>query len=75
MASVLKMELMPKEGGDTKFADMYAAYDALDDSTKEEIANLKGVHNYATWRIWENGKPLGMTDEQIAGIPDVVRLG
>jgi taurine dioxygenase len=34
------------EGGDTLFANMYAAYDALDDATKQEIEGLWVLHDH-----------------------------
>lgn len=34
-------------GGDTEFASTYAAYDALPDTEKEEIADLRVVHRFA----------------------------
>ena len=37
---------MPERGGDTLFADMYAAYEALDESTKSQIDDLVGVHDF-----------------------------
>ena len=33
-------------GGDTLFSDMYAAYDGLDDSTRQEIDGLVAVHDF-----------------------------
>jgi len=45
MGSILVARTLPPSGGDTLFANMYAAYDALDDATKEEIADLKAVHS------------------------------
>lgn len=36
---------VPPKGGDTMWANMAAAYDALDDATKREIAGLKAVHS------------------------------
>lgn len=45
MGSILVARTLPPEGGDTIFANMYAAYDALDDETKAEIADLKAVHS------------------------------
>ena len=44
MGSVLVARDLPPEGGDTLFADMYAAYDTLDDETKAQIAGLRAVH-------------------------------
>ena len=45
MGSVLVARQLPDTGGDTWFASMYAAYDALDDATKEEISALRAVHS------------------------------
>jgi len=45
MGSILVARQLPPEGGDTLFANMYAAYETLDDETKAQIANLKAVHS------------------------------
>ena len=37
---------MPDCGGDTLFSDMYAAYDGLDQATKDEIDELQAVHDF-----------------------------
>ncbi|ABK72553.1 TauD/TfdA dioxygenase family protein [Mycolicibacterium smegmatis] len=37
---------VPPIGGDTLFADMYAAYDSLDDETKAEIDRLDAAHDF-----------------------------
>jgi taurine dioxygenase len=47
MGSILAARVLPPAGGDTLFADMVAAYRALDDETKSEIADLKAVHSNA----------------------------
>jgi taurine dioxygenase len=47
MGSILVARLLPNTGGDTLFANMYAAYDALDDETKREIEDLYAVHSNA----------------------------
>jgi taurine dioxygenase len=47
MGSILVARVLPPSGGDTLFANMYAAYDALDDETKAQIADLKAVHSNA----------------------------
>ncbi|HRD27704.1 MAG TPA: TauD/TfdA family dioxygenase [Caulobacter sp.] len=44
MGSVLVARELPPSGGDTLFADMYAAYETLDAATKAEIAGLRAVH-------------------------------
>jgi len=37
---------LPPEGGDTEFANMHLAYDALDAATKEKIARLRAIHSW-----------------------------
>jgi alpha-ketoglutarate-dependent taurine dioxygenase len=46
MGAVLHAIRVPDRGGDTLFADMYAAYDALDDATKTQIDGLMAVHDF-----------------------------
>jgi len=43
--SLLSGRIVPSEGGNTEFADMRAAYDALDDKTKAEIEGLVCEHS------------------------------
>jgi alpha-ketoglutarate-dependent 2,4-dichlorophenoxyacetate dioxygenase len=43
--SLLSARAVPLRGGGTEFADMRAAYDALDDETKTEIENLECEHS------------------------------
>jgi len=44
-ASILAAEVVPAEGGETEWADMRAAYDALDASRRERIAPLAARHS------------------------------
>src|SRR5882757_7564026 len=44
MATILYAVKNPRQGGDTEFANMHAAYDALPEEMKSRIAGLKGVH-------------------------------
>jgi taurine dioxygenase len=44
MATILYAVKNPDQGGDTEFASMYAAYDALSGDWKARIAPLKGIH-------------------------------
>ena len=44
-ASVLSARVVPSIGGGTEWADMRAAYDALDDATRERIADLSAHHS------------------------------
>ena len=43
--SLLHARVLPAKDGNTEFADMRAAYDALDDDTKEEINDLVCEHS------------------------------
>jgi alpha-ketoglutarate-dependent 2,4-dichlorophenoxyacetate dioxygenase len=45
--SLLSARIVPGSGGNTEFADMRAAYDALDDATKAEIEDLVTEHSNA----------------------------
>lgn len=43
--SMLRAITVPDVGGDTLFADMEAAYDGLDDATKERLAGATAMHD------------------------------
>lgn len=60
--SLLSARTIPSEGGNTEFADMRAAYDALDDKMKAKVEDLVCEHS----QIYSRGK-LGFTfnDEEI----------
>ena len=45
-ASLLSAHVLPPSGGETEWADMRAAYDALDPSLRERIAGLAAHHSY-----------------------------
>ncbi len=55
--SLLSARIVNKKGGNTEFADMRAAYDALDDETKAEIEPLVCEHSL----MYSRGS-LGFTD-------------
>ena len=44
-ATIIYGEVVPPEGGETHFADMYGAYDRLSDAWKQRIAGLRAIHN------------------------------
>ena len=52
-ASVLSAHVVPAHGGETEWADMRAAYDALDDAMRARIAGLSAYHSlrYSQARI------------------------
>ena len=43
-ATILKCQEAPKSGGDTGFAHLYAAYEAMPEQQKQKIANLRVIH-------------------------------
>jgi|ERR1700683_910941 len=47
MASILHLKEVPPVGGDTLFANMYAAHDALSDSMQCFLAGLTAIHDGA----------------------------
>src|SRR5262249_38991858 len=44
-ATMLYAEQIPSSGGETSFADMYSAYDALDPAERAQLAGLRAVHS------------------------------
>ena len=46
MASLLHARIVPPAGGDTAYANMAAAYEALSDDVKAQIDGLLAVHNF-----------------------------
>lgn len=67
--SLLSARSIPSAGGNTEFADMRAAYDALDDSMKAKIEDLICEHS----QIYSRGK-LGFTfNEEEIGLMKPVR--
>ena len=55
--SLLRAVEVPSTGGDTEWADMRAAWDALDAADREGLDGLVAVHSYA----WSQGR-IGGTD-------------
>jgi taurine dioxygenase len=75
LGSLLYALEVPPEGGDTLFADMYAAYETLDDETKLRVENLEVIHRYGDRyqmmaSVDKDRPPL--TPKQLAEVPDVV---
>jgi alpha-ketoglutarate-dependent taurine dioxygenase len=46
MGAILHAIAVPPIGGDTLFSDMYAAYDSLDQQTRDEIEQLDAIHDF-----------------------------
>ena len=61
-ASVLSAQVVPSAGGETAWADMRAAYDALDEDKKERIDGLSAYHS-----LYQSQAKIGYIVETGAG--------
>ncbi len=69
-ASLLSARIVPQTGGETAFADMRAAYDALEPAMQDWLADKTAVHSYA----YSQGKVGGMggiTEDEWDALPPV----
>jgi alpha-ketoglutarate-dependent 2,4-dichlorophenoxyacetate dioxygenase len=67
--SLLYAHVVPDEGGETEFADLRAAYDALPQKTRDQIEPLIAEHS-----IWHSRGQLAVTkytDEELKSLPPV----
>lgn len=74
LGSLLLCREMPELGGDTMFANMYAAYETLSDPLRNFIGTMKAVHDYShaydTYFAKLKARP-PLTPEQKAKTPPV----
>ena len=68
-ATILYGLEVPRAGGDTLYADMYAVYDALDSETRKLLSGLKAVHDLDASRRRAGEPP--MTPKQREQAPPV----
>ena len=66
MATILHGVTLPPDGGDTCFADMAAAYEALPEESKSELDGVKVVHS---WELSRENVGKKLTPEEIADAP------
>ncbi|MBW8753600.1 MAG: TauD/TfdA family dioxygenase [Sphingomonadales bacterium] len=69
-ASLLSGRRLSSEGGQTEFANSYAAYDELPQATKDRIDGLKVVHSFATSMRRAGLEPTAATQAYWDGIAD-----
>ncbi len=69
-ATIIYGEVVPAQGGETHFCDMYGAYERLGDDWKARIAKLRAVHNLDFSRTRRHGIDL-MTEAQKREAPPV----
>jgi taurine dioxygenase len=63
LGSVLRALEVPEVGGDTLFADMYAAYEGLKDEVKEKIEGRFALHDFAHFRTGMRKR--GVSEDEI----------
>jgi taurine dioxygenase len=63
-ATVLHAVQLPDKGGDTQYANMAAAYEALPSATKSRIASLMGIHVYQSSHSARQLMTLNETDKE-----------
>jgi len=69
-ATMLYAEQIPSSGGETSFADMYSAHDALDPAERAPLARLRAVHSLDFSRTRRHGDD-PLTAAQRAAVPPV----
>ena len=69
-ASLLAAKIVPKTGGETAFADMRAAYEALDPAMQDWLADKIAVHSYAYSQGKVGGRG-GITQDEWDALPPV----
>jgi taurine dioxygenase len=69
-ATMMYSEIVPEEGGETEFADMYAAYENLSPDWKARIEGKRAIHNLDFSRTRRHRHD-PMTAEQKAKVPPI----
>ena len=69
LATILYGIEVPRAGGDTLYADMYAAYEDLDKDTKNQLEGMRAIHDLDASRMRAGEPP--MTAKQRAEAPPV----
>jgi taurine dioxygenase len=69
MGSLLFCEVAPKVGGDTLFASMYAAYEALDSKTQAYLETLTALHDNSNVKRRYAGKGILREDAMVVDAP------
>src|SRR4051794_28782237 len=68
LATILHAVTMPPEGGDTCFANMYAAYEALSEADKRAFDGLRVIHS---WELSREKQGQKATPEEIRDAPSM----
>jgi taurine dioxygenase len=68
LGSILRAVEVPPVGGDTLFADMYAAYDGLPQRIKERVDGQLARHDFPNFRVAMRKR--GVSDDEIARLQE-----
>ncbi|WP_447737622.1 TauD/TfdA dioxygenase family protein [Pseudomonas laurentiana] len=75
LGSMLHAQELPSEGGDTLFADMHKAWDAVPDALRKVVEGRSAAHSYtaryAETKFEGNWRPT-LTAEQLAQVQEVI---
>ena len=66
MATVLHAVTLPPDGGDTCFANMYAAFEALPEAEKTELDGMQVIHS---WELSRENRHRVLSKEEIEDAP------
>lgn len=69
-ASILAAHVVPDEGGETEWADMRAAWDALAPAMRDWLADKRAVHSYRFSHAWHGGLEL-LNEQELLDLPPV----
>ena len=69
-ASILAAHVVPDEGGETEWADMCAAWDALAPAMQDWLADKRAVHSYRFSHAWHGGLEL-LNEQELLDLPPV----
>ena len=69
-ASILAAHVVPEEGGETEWADMRAAWDALDEDVQGWLATRTAVHSYRFSHAWHGGLEI-LDEDDLQRLPPV----
>jgi taurine dioxygenase len=71
LATILHAVTLPPDGGDTVFANMYAAYDGLTDAEKAELDGVRVIHS---WELSRENIGRVMSEEEKRDAPSMSHL-
>lgn len=69
-ASILAAHKVPRRGGETQWADMRAAWDALPEEVQTRLASRSAIHDYRFSHAWHGGLEL-LDETELAALPPV----